>query len=57
MSLTVTTRAGERWSKQGRRGGTLHFGETVSEFRDDDGNLVMTATNVGVRTGKVVENP
>jgi hypothetical protein len=56
MSLTVTTRPGERWTKEGRRGGTLHFGETVSEFRDDDGNLVLTATNVGVRTAKVVES-
>jgi hypothetical protein len=57
MTLTVTQRPGARWEKQGRRGGTLHFSESVSEFRDDEGRLVMTATSVGVRTSQAVENP
>jgi acyl dehydratase len=52
--LTVTTRPGKRWEKQGKRGGTLRFSESVSEFRDQQGELVVTATMVGVETGQAV---
>jgi hypothetical protein len=55
MSLTVTTKRGKSWEKQGRRGGTLHFSETVTEFRDEAGELVVTATSIGVQTSKAVE--
>jgi len=48
--LTATTRAGERWEKQGRRAGKLVFSESITEYRDQDGNLVVTARGVGVRT-------
>jgi len=57
MALEVRTRPGEQWTKEGRRGGTLHFSERVSEFRDGEGSLVMTATSVTVRTSQVVESP
>jgi acyl dehydratase len=53
--LTATTRPGERWEKQGRRAGKLVFAETITEFRDQDGELVVTARGVGVRTERVVE--
>jgi acyl dehydratase len=53
--LTATTRAGERWEKQGRRAGKLVFSETITEFRDEHGELVVTARGVGVRTERVVE--
>jgi hypothetical protein len=53
--LTATVRDGESWEKQGRRGGTLRFVETITEYRDPDGELVVTARGVGVRTEKVVE--
>jgi acyl dehydratase len=53
--LTATTRDGERWEKQGRRGGTLQFSETITEYRNAAGDLVVTARGVGVRTGQVVE--
>jgi acyl dehydratase len=53
--LTATTRPGERWEKQGRRAGKLVFAETITEFRDQDGDLVVTARGVGVRTERVVE--
>ena len=56
MKLSVTTRSGKSWEKQGRRGGTLRFGETVTEYRDEDGELVVTATMVGVTTSKAVED-
>jgi acyl dehydratase len=53
--LTATTRPGERWEKQGRRAGKLVFAETITEFRDQSGELVVTARGVGVRTERVVE--
>lgn len=53
--LTATTRDGERWEKQGRRGGSLQFSETITEYRNAAGELVVTARGVGVRTGQVVE--
>jgi len=53
--LTATTRDGEKWEKQGRRGGSLQFSETITEYRNQLGELVVTARGVGVRTGQVVE--
>jgi hypothetical protein len=53
--LTATTRPGERWEKQGRRAGVLVFSESITEYRDQDGELVVTARSVGVRTERPVE--
>lgn len=53
--LTATTRPGRTWEKEGRRGGTLRFSESITEYRDAHGELVVTARGVGVSTGKVVE--
>jgi acyl dehydratase len=53
--LTHETRQGERWEKQGRKGGKLLFSELVTEFRDPNGELVVTARSVAVRTERVVE--
>ena len=52
--LTVTTKRGNSWQKEGRRGGTMSFSETITEFRDASGALVVTTTSVGVTTGKAV---
>ncbi len=38
--LEVSSRAGDTWEKQGKRGGTLKFTQTITEFRDQQGNLV-----------------
>jgi N-terminal half of MaoC dehydratase len=51
--LHATSRPGERWEKQGRRGGTLVFNEIITEYRDEKGELVVTARTVGVKTEKV----
>ncbi|MGH9293315.1 MAG: FAS1-like dehydratase domain-containing protein [Acidimicrobiales bacterium] len=51
--LRAESRRGRSWEKQGRRGGMLRFVETVTEFRDESGELVVTATAVGVRTEHV----
>ena len=56
MKLTVTSKPGKRWEKEGRRGGKLYFGETITEYRDADGELVVTARSVGVQTSQVVED-
>lgn len=53
-TLGVETREGERWQKQGRRGGVLTFSETITEFRDEAGELVLTSIEVGVGTEKAV---
>ncbi len=55
MKLVVTTRAGKTWEKEGKKGGKLKFSETVSEYRDEAGELVLVATSVGVLTEKAVE--
>jgi N-terminal half of MaoC dehydratase len=47
--LSATTRAGDRWEKQGRSG-KLVFSETITEYRDQNGELVITARGVGVMT-------
>ncbi len=54
--LTATSTPGRRWEKQGRRAGTLVFGETVTEYRDQNGELVVTARSVGVRTERAVQS-
>ena len=53
--LTPTTRPGETWEKQGKRAGKLVFSETITEYRDPGGELVVTARGVGVRTERVIE--
>lgn len=48
--LTATNKPGKSWEKQGRRGGKLMFNEAVTEYHNQAGELVVTATSVGVRT-------
>jgi hypothetical protein len=55
MRLSVTTHRGKSWEKQGKRGGTMRFSETISEYRDENGELVTTAISVGIVTGKAVQ--
>ena len=53
--LTKSSRPGETWEKEGRRAGKLVFSEIISEYRDQKGELVITARMVGVRTERPVE--
>ncbi len=53
--LTATNLPGRTWEKEGRRGGSLSFTESITEYRTVDGELVVTARGVGVRTGAVVK--
>ena len=53
--LTATTTPGATWEKEGRRAGKLVFSESITEYRDQDGELVVTARGIGVRTERPVE--
>jgi acyl dehydratase len=53
--LTATTRPGETWEKVGRRAGRLVFSESITDYRNQDGELVVTARGVGVRTERPAE--
>jgi hypothetical protein len=53
--LTATSMPGKTWEKEGRRSGKLVFSESVTEYRDQKGELVITARSVGVRTERPVE--
>ena len=52
--LHATAREGETWEKHSERAGRLVFREHVIEYRDDDGELIVTARSVGVKTERVV---
>lgn len=54
--LTAEAKPGKTWEKQGRKGGKLTFRESITEYRDQKGELVVTARAVGVQTEKVVES-
>jgi hypothetical protein len=53
--LTGATKPGKTWEKEGRRSGKLVFSESVTEYRDQKGELVVTARGVGVRTERPVD--
>jgi acyl dehydratase len=52
--LYPTRRLGDTWEKQGRRGGTLVFSESVTEYRDASDQVVAIARSIGVRTQQPV---
>ena len=56
MTLTVTQRPGQSWTKEGKKGGTMRFSESISEYRDEKGELVVTATSVGIVTERAVQS-
>ena len=53
--LSATNKPGKTWEKQGRRSGKLVFNESITEYRDQNGELVVTAIGVGVRTERPVD--
>lgn len=54
--LTTTVTPGETWEKEGRRGGKLVFFESVTVYRDQSGEPVVTTRGVAVRTAKRPED-
>jgi N-terminal half of MaoC dehydratase len=55
--LTASSLPGKTWEKEGKRSGKLVFSESVTEYRDQKGELVITARSVGVRTERPVDAP
>ena len=53
--LTVETRPGNTWERESRRAGKLTFRERITEYRDQNGELVVTARSVGVTTERPVD--
>ena len=51
-TLTVRTRVDDIYEKVGKRGGTMTFVITVTEFRDETGRLVAEARSTAIETGK-----
>ncbi len=51
-TLTVQTRVADIYEKEGKRGGTMTFVVTVTEFRDEVGVLVAEAKSTAIETGK-----
>ena len=54
--LSATTKPGKSWEKESKRAGKLKFSESVTEYRNQDGELVITATGVGVQTERPVDS-
>ena len=52
--LTPTSHPGRTWEKESKRAGKLLFRERVTEYRDQHGELVVTARSVGVTTERPV---
>lgn len=51
-SLTAQTRVESVFEKEGKRGGTMTFVVTVTDFTDDAGNLVAQARSTAIETGR-----
>ena len=54
-TLSLSSHPGRSWEKEGRRGGLLQFRESITEYRDANGALVVTARSVGVLTAQPVK--
>ena len=55
-TLSATTKPGKAWEKESKRAGKLKFSESVTEYRNQHGDLVITATGVGVQTERAVDS-
>ena len=53
--LTVEIKPGNTWEKESRRAGKLTFRERIAEYRDQAGELVITARGVSVTTERPVD--
>ncbi len=53
--LTVVAKPGRTWEKESKRAGKLMFSERITEYRDQNDELVCTARSVGVKTERPVD--
>lgn len=52
QTLTVSSRIGDRWEKEGKRGGMMRFAKVVTEYRDESGTLVVEQRATVIETAK-----
>jgi acyl dehydratase len=53
--LTAETKPGKTWERESKRAGKLTFRERITEYRNQKGELVVTARGVGVTTERPVD--
>ncbi len=53
--LTVEIKPGKTWEKESKRAGKLTFRERIAEYRDQNGELVITARGVSVIPERAVD--
>ena len=51
-SLSVTSRLGDRWEKEGKRGGVMRFARLITEYRDEAGTLVAEQRTTVIETAR-----
>jgi len=54
--LTAKSKPGKTWEKDSKRAGKLRFNESVVEYFDQDGQLVITARHVGVVPERAIDS-
>lgn len=52
--LTAETRPGMTWERASKRAGKLKFSDSITEFRDQKGELVVSVRSVSVKTERPV---
>jgi hypothetical protein len=53
--LHSVNKPGESWERESKRAGKLKFSESITEYYDQNGELVITARSVGVQTERPVD--
>lgn len=53
--LTAETKPGTTWERESKRAGKLLFSDRITEYRDQNGELVLTVRSVGVKTERPVD--
>ncbi|MBG92963.1 MAG: hypothetical protein CL792_03185 [Chloroflexi bacterium] len=53
--LHSVVKEGEKWERESKRAGKLKFSETITEYYDQNDELVITARSVGVVTERPID--
>ena len=53
--LRSVNKPGKTWERESKRAGTLKFSESITEYYDQNDELVITARSVGVQTERPVD--
>ena len=53
--LTAETRPGKTWERESKRAGKWLFSDRITDFRDQNGELVVSVRSVSVKTERPVD--